>query len=46
MRWARHVAHMEERRGVYRNLVGKPEEKRQLERPRFRWEDNIMVDIY
>jgi len=36
MRWVGHVAHMEERRGVYRDLVGKPEEKKQLGRPRLR----------
>jgi hypothetical protein len=41
MRWARHVARMGERSGVYRVLVGKPEGKRPLERPRCRWEDNI-----
>jgi len=34
MRWAGHVARMEERRGVYRVLVGKTEEKRPLERPK------------
>jgi len=36
-----HVAHMGERRGIYRVLVGKPEGKRPLGRPRHRWEDNI-----
>jgi len=41
MRWAGHVARTGERRGVYRVLVGKPEGKRQLGRPRHRWEDNI-----
>jgi hypothetical protein len=41
MRWAGHVAHMEEGRGVYRVLVGRPEGKRPLGRPRRRWEDNI-----
>jgi len=41
MRWAGHVAHMGEGRGVHRVLVGKPEEKRPLGRPRRRWEDNI-----
>ena len=40
-----HVAHMGERRGVYRLLVGKPEGKRPLERPRCRWEDNIKMDL-
>ena len=44
-RWARHVAHMEEGRGVYRVLVGKPEGKRPLGRPRRRWEDNIKMDL-
>jgi len=41
MRWAGHVAGMEERRSVYRVLVGKPEGKRPLGRPRRRWEENI-----
>jgi hypothetical protein len=36
---------MGERRGVYRVLVGKPEEKRPLRRPRLRWEDNIKMDL-
>jgi hypothetical protein len=36
---------MGERKGVYRVLVGKPEGKRPLERPRRRWEDNIKMDI-
>jgi hypothetical protein len=36
---------MMERRGVYRVLVGKPEEKRPLGRPRCRWEDNIKRDL-
>jgi len=34
-----------ERRGVYRVLVGKPEGKRQLGRPRLSWEDNIKIDL-
>ena len=34
-----------ERRGVYRVLVGKPEVKRPLRRPRRRWEDNIKMDL-
>jgi hypothetical protein len=34
-----------ERRGVYRVLVGKPEGRRPLERPRRRWEDNIKMDL-
>ena len=45
MRWAGHVASMGERRGVYRVLVGKLEGKRQLGRPRHRWEDNIKMDL-
>jgi hypothetical protein len=45
MRWARHVARMGEGRGVYRVLVGKPEGKRPLGRPRHRWEDNIRTDL-
>jgi hypothetical protein len=45
MRWARHVARMGEGRGVYRVLVGRPEGKRLLERPRRRWEDNIKMDL-
>jgi hypothetical protein len=45
MRWAGHVARMRERRGVYRVLVGKPEGKRTLGRPRRRWEDNIKLDL-
>ena len=43
MRWKGHVAHMGERRGAYRVLVGKPEGMRQLGKPRHRWEDNIKV---
>jgi len=38
-----HVARMGEKRGVYRVLVGKPEGKRLLGRPRHRWEDNIKM---
>jgi len=45
MRWAGHVARMGEARVVHRVLVGKPERKRPLERPRRRWEDNIKVDL-
>jgi hypothetical protein len=44
-RWAGNVARMGEGRGVYRVLVGKPEGKRQLGRPRRRWEDNIKMDL-
>jgi hypothetical protein len=45
IRWAGNVARMEERRGVYRVLVGKPEGKRPLGIPRRRWEDNIKMDL-
>jgi len=39
------VAHMGEGRGVHRFLVGKPEGKRSLGRPRLRWKDNIKMDL-
>jgi len=45
MRWAGHVARMGEKRDVYRVLVGKPEGKRPLGRPRRRWDDNIKMDL-
>jgi len=45
MRWAGHVARMGEGRIVHRVLVGKPEGKRPLGRPRRRWEDNIKMDL-
>ena len=45
MRWAGHAAGMGERRGIYRVLVGKPEGKRPLGRPRHRWEDNIKFNL-
>ena len=45
MRWVGHVARMGEERGVYRVLVGKPEGKRPLGRPRRRWVDNIRMDL-
>ena len=45
MRWAGHVACTGERRGAYRALVGKPEERRPLGRRKRRWEDNIKVDL-
>jgi hypothetical protein len=45
MRWAGHVMRMGKGRGVYRVLVGKPEGKRPLGRPRRRWEDNINMDL-
>ena len=45
MRWVGHVARMGEGRGVYRVLVGKPEGKRPLGRPRRRWEGNIKIGL-
>ena len=45
MRWAGHVACVEELRGACRVLVGKPEGKRPLGRLRRRWEDNIKMDL-
>jgi len=45
MRWVGHVERMGERRGACRILVGKPEGKRPLGRPRRRWEDNIKMDL-
>jgi hypothetical protein len=45
MRWAGHVARMGEDRGVPRVLMGKPEGRRPLGRPRRRWEDNIKMDL-
>ena len=45
IRWVGHVARMGERRGVYRVLVGRPEGKRPLGRPRHRWEDNIKMGL-
>ena len=45
MRWARHVAHMGEKRVVYRVLAGKPEGKKPLGRPRRRWVDNIRIAL-
>jgi hypothetical protein len=45
MRWAGHVVRMGEDRGVHSVLVGKPEGKRPLGRPRHRWEDNIKMDL-
>ncbi|KAJ4432095.1 hypothetical protein ANN_20709 [Periplaneta americana] len=43
--WAGHVARMGESRNTYRMLVGRPEGKRPLGRPRCRWEDNIKMDL-
>jgi hypothetical protein len=45
MRWAGHVARKGEGRGVYSVLVGRPEGKRPLGRPRCKWEDNIKMDL-
>ena len=45
MRWAGHVARMEDGRGVQRVVVGKPEGKRPMGRPRRRWKDNIKMDL-
>jgi hypothetical protein len=45
MRWAVHVACMDERRGAYRVLTGRPEGRRPLRRPRRRWEDNMKKDL-
>jgi hypothetical protein len=45
MRWAGHVARIEEKRNAYRILVGNPERKRPLGRPRRRWVDNIKMDL-
>ena len=44
-RWAGHVARMGEEKGVYRVLVGKPEGRRPVGRPRRRWVDNIRRDL-
>jgi len=45
IKWAGNVACMGEKRVSYRVLVGKPEGKRRLGRPRLRWEDNIKMDF-
>jgi hypothetical protein len=45
VRWAGHVARMGEERKVYKVLMGKPEGKRPLGRPRRRWEDGIRMDL-
>jgi hypothetical protein len=45
MRWAGHAARMGEKRNAYRILVGKPEVRRPLGRPRRRWMDNIKMDL-
>jgi hypothetical protein len=45
LRWAGYIARMGDRRGAYRVLVGKPERRRPLGRPRRRWEYNIKTDL-
>jgi hypothetical protein len=45
MRWAGPVARMVEGRGIYRILIGRPESKRPLGRPRRMWEDDIKLDL-
>jgi hypothetical protein len=45
MRWTGYAARMEEKRNAYRLLVGKPERKRPLGRPRPKWVDNIRMDL-
>jgi hypothetical protein len=45
MRWVGHVARMEEGRGVYWVLIGRPKRNTPVGRPRRRWEDNIKMDI-
>jgi hypothetical protein len=41
MRWAGHIARMRKDRGIYRDLVGRPEGKRSLGRPRRRWDEEL-----
>jgi len=45
MRWAEHVPNMGDRKGRYWVFVGIPVGKRPLGRPRYRWEDNIKMDL-
>jgi hypothetical protein len=45
MRWAGHVARIVEGRGAYRVLMGRPEGRRPLGKPRCKWEDNIKMDL-
>jgi len=45
MRWVGHVARLAERRVLYSVLVGNPEGKRPLGRPRRRWQDNTKIDL-
>jgi hypothetical protein len=45
MRWAQHAACMQAKRNAYRILVGKPEGKRQIGKPRRKWEDTIKMNL-
>jgi hypothetical protein len=45
IKWARHVARVGEKISTYRILVGKPEGKKPIGRPRLRWEDNIKMNL-
>jgi len=45
MRWASHVARVEDRTGMYRVLFGRSEDKRPLGRPKSRWEGSIKIDL-
>ena len=45
LRWARHVARMENGKSAFKILSGKPTGKRPLGRPRRRWEDNVIMDL-
>ena len=45
LRWAQHVARMEEGRSAFKILTGKPTGKRPLGRPRRRWKDYVRMDI-
>ena len=45
LRWAGHVARMEEGRSAFKIVTGKPTGKRPLRRPRHRWEDNLRIDL-
>jgi len=45
IRWTGHVACMGERRGAYRVLLGKPDGRRPLGRPRYRWENKTKTDL-
>jgi hypothetical protein len=45
MRWAGHLESIREMRNIYKILIGIPEEKRPLRRPRYRQEDNIKMNL-